>query len=117
MQKQSSRRSSRWWGQLIAQYEEGQETLAETCRAAGVSVASFYYWRRRLQQEQPGFIELGIGTSTTKRLGGRCSLELPIPAGQVLQVTLPCGWQLCIPADLPREQLALILSTLKEVTC
>lgn len=46
-----SRRSDRvaFWRKLIARHESSRLSVGAVCRQAGVSTASFYAWRRRLQ--------------------------------------------------------------------
>ena len=45
-----NRRSDRvaFWRKLIARYESSRLSVGAVCRQAGVSTASFYAWRRRL---------------------------------------------------------------------
>ena len=36
------------WTERLHRFEESQQTVAEFCKAEGVSEASFYQWKRRL---------------------------------------------------------------------
>jgi hypothetical protein len=40
----------RAWQRLMARFERSGLSVAGFCRQAGVSIASFYYWRKRLVQ-------------------------------------------------------------------
>jgi hypothetical protein len=38
----------RAWRRLMARFEKSAMSVAGFCRQAGVSIASYYYWRKRL---------------------------------------------------------------------
>src|SRR5262245_47841496 len=42
-----------WWHRQIQRQPKSNLTIADFCRQLGVSVPTFYYWKRRVQQ-QPG---------------------------------------------------------------
>ena len=37
------------WTERLQRFEESQQTVAEFCKAEGVSEGSFYQWKRRLK--------------------------------------------------------------------
>ena len=49
----------RRWIRLIDSFRAGSETIADFCSRSGVSTASFYQWRRRLEAERSA--DAGVG--------------------------------------------------------
>ena len=41
------------WRKRIARQRQNGQTVAECCRQEGVSMPSYYYWKRKLQARQP----------------------------------------------------------------
>ena len=50
------RRGEAWWRNVVAEWRRGGGSAAEIARDKGVTVASLYRWKKRL--EQPAFVEL-----------------------------------------------------------
>lgn len=92
-------RKVREWQRRMARFEEGRQSVAEFCRNEGVSVPSFYQWRKRLAR-RPRAAEEATGFRPVRLVGS---------AGVTVQ--LPGGTQLDIPtAD--RRALRLVIDTL-----
>ena len=85
------------WGDRMRRYGRCQLTVAQFCRDEGVSVPSFYQWKRKLadssEAKQPTFIPL----ATTKSLA---LATLKLPGGGLIE----------LPRDMAREQLTEILA-------
>jgi len=78
------------WEHLLAAYERREGTREAFCAAAGISVTSLDYWRRKLRGESsssaPGFIELPIrGGDNDSALGWE--MELALGDGVVLKLS------------------------------
>ncbi len=42
-----------WWRRQLARQESANLSVTEFCRQLGVSVTTFYYWKKRLREAQP----------------------------------------------------------------
>lgn len=91
------------WRRRLARFEKAQESIGQFCRGEGVSVASFYRWRRKLAGRQEG---AGGAVERTSRFA---AVRLVAPAD--VSVRLPGGTQLEIPTSDP-QALQLALQTL-----
>jgi len=85
------------WAARMRRYQQCQSTVAQFCRDEGVSVPSFYSWKRKLaeasESKQPMFIPLATAKS---------------PALATLK--LPGGGFIELPREIPREQLTEIFA-------
>jgi hypothetical protein len=99
----SDPRKALQWRRRLARFEKTQESIGQFCRSEGVSVASFYRWRRKLagRREETGAI--GDGASQF------AAVRLVAPAE--VSVRLPGGTQLAIPTSDP-QVLQLAIQTL-----
>ena len=78
------------WGARFQRFERSSQTIADFCRAEGVSQPSFYYWKRRL----PG------GSCRRPRVKRRQRSALPVNPGFRSVVITP-------PADPVRVKVRL----------
>lgn len=53
MARPADPRKSAAWQRRLRRFTASGTTVSKFCERAGVSVAAFHYWRRRLGQEQP----------------------------------------------------------------
>ena len=53
MARPADPRKSAAWQRRLQRFTASGTTVSKFCDQAGVSVAAFHYWRRRLGQEQP----------------------------------------------------------------
>ena len=84
--KQSARR----WADILSRYADWQGSVRAFCAREGISVASFYYWRRKQATENvAGFVPVQLKATIEE---AQCSgVRLHIgPAG--VEVELPAGW-------------------------
>jgi hypothetical protein len=93
-----ARRSRAQWQALLARATRSSLSVAEFCRREGVSTASFYTWRRRLDGApgqastvaasacEPAFVDLG---ALAVGRGGEC--EGDSGAGWVIELDLGDG--------------------------
>lgn len=75
-----------WWRELISQPADSGMTIAQFCDAHRISTASFYLWRRKLQDDPPaqdGFLSVQVvGTTNPSEpfrvhLLGGAVIEIP----------------------------------------
>jgi transposase-like protein len=87
-----------WWRRW-ERFEGSSLTAAEFCRREGVSQAAFYQWRKRLTQGATA----GAQEPAAAAHGGEDAfVELAWAAVAVVEIELPNGVQVRVPAD--REQ-------------
>lgn len=76
------------WSKRLVRFQAASLTTAQFCAAEGVSVASFYHWKRRLTprldgkpsaEERPRLLPVRVTTPSAP-------LELILPAGAILRV-------------------------------
>ena len=97
------------WQERVRRYERAGVTVAEFCRQEGVSVASFYQWRKRLAQ--PSIDQ------RSKRAPHRRAQALPafqqvmLAGGPVVAVELPSG----VRMELPAQQMELVRAVVADL--
>lgn len=95
-------RKVRQWQRRLERFARYQRPVTRFCQDEKVSVASFYHWRRKLQQvSQPT-----AGTASRFR-------PVQLVAASILAVRLPGGTQLEVPTADPRV-LQLAIQTLAQ---
>lgn len=104
-------RKVRQWQQRMARFAAARQSVAEFCRAEGVSAPSFYQWRKRLPQ-RPRPV---AGTNGTLVAAGFRPVRLASTNGTLVAaavvVQLPGGTQLHVPTS-ERRALRLVIDTL-----
>ena len=86
------------WQRRLARQRTSRLSVAEFCRQEGVSVQSFYYWKRQFSPasaavQQAAFVPVHIAPAPSS------SLEIELPNQTVVRV----------PAEMARERLAEII--------
>ena len=74
-------RRREYWQRQIGEQEKTGRTASAFCRARGISLPSFYAWRRRLPADAPVRFAL-VETGATQE-----ALELLWPTGERLRIT------------------------------
>jgi len=95
------------WGERLRRYERAGQTVADFCRREGVSVPSFYQWRKRLASSivQPS-------TGATRRAPQTPVFQqVMLTRGAVVAVELPSG----VRMELPAEQVQLVRAVVAEL--
>lgn len=78
------------WRVWFVEYDRSDLTVGKFCESIGVSVQTFYKWRRKVNDES----EVGSGGSTTAEF-------VPITlASSQLEIELPCGAVVRVANDL-----------------
>ena len=96
------------WRERLRRYEQAGQTVAEFCRREGVSVPSFYQWRRRLADSSRGW--------QSKRVTGGGPQTSPVfqqvmLTGGVVAVEFPSG----VRMELPAGQMPLVRAVVAEL--
>ena len=75
--------------ELVQSYQAGDWSIQEYCKRHGFTVASFYYWRKRVhQQEVSSFV----------------SIQPVIEKVQTIHLRLPSGMEVHLP-DMSRSEI------------
>jgi hypothetical protein len=110
------------WQLRLREFDRGKDTVGEFCRRAGVSVAAFYQWRRKLTPASvPGRVTAAAAKSPSSGVAsGRVVkplnfLPVEIAARAGIEVLLPSGTRLTIPCH-DHEAIRTVMATLLNAT-
>ena len=84
----------RTWRKRLSRFDAGEWTVAEFCDREGVSAASFYYWRRRVEGDEEarsprrGPAASDAGSFLPIEVLVEPTLEVELPNGVVLRCPL-----------------------------
>jgi len=81
------------WRKRVARFESLSLSVARFCQREGISVASFYYWRKKLAEQSPA---PGLSGRTVP-LAAAFQPVTVVPAAPALTVRLPGGAHLEVP--------------------
>lgn len=98
------------WKLRLREFDRGNISVAEFCRRAGVSVASFYQWRQKLK---PATAPAARSASRGRVVTGPSFLPVEITGAASVEVLLPSGARLTVPCcdhEAIRTVLAAVLS-------
>lgn len=73
------------WARLIAEQQDGGESVRAFCRRLGIGEKAFHWWRRRLRNEQ-GVQFAVVETRRTTTAGQEGELELVLTSGERLRI-------------------------------
>ena len=106
MVRRSSDETEAFWRDLIA--EQGDQTVEQICKWAGVSTASFYAWKRRLRRA-PAKRATKSAPDAGMFVPVQLLSEPPSRAVTEITIELPQGFVLRIPSgcDLPTVDVAV----------
>jgi transposase len=91
------------WVERLARYPHSGQTVTAFCSAEQVSVPSFYSWKRKLADAHPPAPLVPV--------------QLATPASAALELLLPSGTRLRLPADYNPHHLATLLAALEAHAC
>ena len=77
---QRQRHSAEQWAAWFEEFDAGKWTIAEFCRLKGVSVNSYYLWRRKLREStgEPAFVSVAVAATDV--------VQIDLPGGATLRV-------------------------------
>jgi transposase-like protein len=87
----------RTWRKRMSRFHAGEWTVAEFCDREGVSTASFYYWQRRLRDDDQSRLPQTVPAVSEARsflpveVLVEPQLEVELPNGIVLRCSLERG--------------------------
>ena len=98
------------WRRRLAGFRSDRETVSQFCRRAGISVAGYYYWRRRLAEGRRR------AAAEPKRPDVRSGsfVELAVGVSGTVEVELPTGVRIRVPAR-STDALVTAIRTASEV--
>ena len=105
----SAAAATRKWAERLERFAAGNHTVVAFCAAEGVSESNFYLWRRRLAQpptpasNQPKVVPIRVTPPPAPAM----PIELALPSGTVLR----------LPADARPELIVAILHGLEGRPC
>ena len=101
--------ATRRWAERLERFAAGNHTVVAFCAAEGVSESNFYLWRRRLARSsdsvpnRPKIVPIRVAPP-------------PAPATPI-ELALPSGTVLRLPADARPELIVAILRGLEGRPC
>ena len=109
MERKRSQSTESEWRDRLARFCECSVTVKEFCRQEGVSNPSFYRWRKRLAQIQPGTQQARrSGDGPSKAVASRFFVPVKVASSDsssglavgstLVEVELPNGVRIRIPA-------------------
>jgi transposase-like protein len=98
------------WGERLRRYQRSALTVSEFCRQEGVSVPSFYQWRRRLAETSAS----SDARPQPSRRGPAVTpafQQVTLAGSGVVAIELPSG----VRMELPAQQLQLVRAVVAEL--
>lgn len=75
-----------YWRERIAAQERSGLSVQRFCKEQGLNNPSFYYWRKRIREQEPLRFALVETGGTRQRASSESSLELLLPTGERLRI-------------------------------
>jgi transposase len=78
------------WRERLDRFERSGVTVQAFCRREGVSVPSYYQWRRKLRDRavKPAPVSfLPISLATRGLIGGEERVEIELPSGSIVRLS------------------------------
>ena len=99
------------WYRRMQEFEQGTANVADFCRRAGVSTASFYQWRRRLKPvaTAPQVPKPSAEASQAHQANMKF-LPVEFLGPQKVEVQFPCGARVLVPSHDHEAILAVLQS-------
>ena len=103
-----------FWQKLVTDQASSGHSIADSCRRAGVSTASFYAWRQRLRASVAA-VSPTSSLIPVRIVAERNPVEPPAAEGRIetKQITVELGTaptlRICIPAGCDEETIRCVL--------
>jgi hypothetical protein len=123
MPRAADPRKQQQWLQHVRRWQRSRLTVCDYCDCHQLSVASFYAWKRTLQQR--GLLTNtgpGPGLPPHADSGAKAPLFLPVAIAAVdrttagIELVLPDGWTVRVAAGFDAGTLRQLLAMLRERT-
>lgn len=95
------------WRQVIEAAERSGETIRGYCQRQGIHTSHYYYWRRRLQQDEPEVSRKQSGKFVLVGAAGMGTAE-----AAAMELLVGRGWRLRIGAGVEESALRVVLGAL-----
>ena len=121
------RNAAKWeaWRERLEEFDRGTATVSEYCQRLGVSMATFYQWRRKLRptvtaepllapgavESQPDTAATGRKTKSRRKTQPLRFLPVEIRAASQIEVLLTGGIRLLVPSH-DAQVIRTVLTTL-----
>lgn len=96
MNQQARTANRQAWVERLERFKQAEQTVAQFCVTEGISVPSFYQWRRKLEpkpegkrQAAPKFLPVQLPSSPIEKPQAVLSLDLPGGVSVRLEVHHP----------------------------
>ena len=100
------------WYRRMQEFEQGTANVADFCRRAGVSTASFYQWRRRLKPVTTApKVPKPSAKASQARQADMKFLPVELLGPQKVEVQFPCGARVLVPSH-DHEAIRAVLQSL-----
>ena len=105
---ESSKRSAKaeFWQQAFQQYVESKLSVIDFCSQKGLSVPSFYQWKRKL-----------LATDSPPSVNAMVPVHIipsrPTPAQQSIQIITPSGFAIRVDPSMPSNQLTQLIAAIE----
>jgi transposase-like protein len=102
------------WQRRLRSFDKGRATVAEFCADEGVSVATFYKWRRKLGQSlarESGSTPRPSKPARNAAVSGMNFVPVEIVGPSSLEVLLLSGTRVLVPCH-EREAIRLVIAAL-----
>ena len=100
MSRRADRSRQQEWEERFRRFEKSSRTIADFCRAEGVSQASFYYWKKKLPGGSRRRLRVGRRRRSVRRAhagsgfrsvvitpsADRVSVKVRLPGGAVIEL-------------------------------
>jgi hypothetical protein len=107
-----SRSAESTWRGRVARFRRANLSVVEFCRREGVSVPSFYQWRKRLEQEQRPSKRAGrTGNGPPiSRQPSRSFVPVTVASAVMGEIEFPNGVRIRVPANNAEALRAAVLA-------
>jgi transposase-like protein len=105
--RRSSQREQ-FWRETLAAWEKSGQSIRAFCASRGLSKPSFYAWRRTLRERDRR-------RPAARR--GPTLVPLRVVPGAVLEVVLPAGVVVRVPAGADAAAVATLVAALGSASC
>ena len=105
---ESSKRSSRaeFWQDVLRQFVDSKLSVIDFCSQKGLSVPSFYQWKRKL-----------LPPAKTPPVSAMVPVRIipssPTPAPQPIQIMTPSGFTIRVDSSMHSTQLAQLIAAIE----
>ena len=105
---ESSKRSSRadFWRDALQQFVDSKLSVIDFCSQKGVSVPSFYQWKRKLQSADKA-------PPVSAMVPVRSVPANPKPVPQPIQIMTPSGFAIRVDSAMPSTELTQLIAAIE----